>query len=316
MSNKLALIVWAIGQDWKIITQLLKDKWYNIIWISSDKNFYHWINCDIEWTNILDVNSVDNLFELYKPNEIYYLAAYHHSSQDILPSDDILFQNSYDIHVLWYFNILGAVKKYCPNTNVVYASSCLIFEWTESYQQNENTQLKPESPYAITKAGWMYLSDWYNKKYWIKTVNAILYNHESEYRSPKFVSMKIVSAAVNISKWLQDRLEIWDINKQVDWWSAWDYCEAMIELIHNNKIWNYIISSGKLHTIKDIITLSFWYLDLNWKKYVDIGTNLSRDNKSTLFWDNSKMFKDIGWKPKIEFEEMVYKMIQSVLNLK
>ena len=96
--------------------------------------------------------------------------------------------------------MLNAVNHIWIKPGILYASSCLIYEWSGEDIQNENTLTKPLSPYSITKLEWMHIGDWFSNKYWLNIVNAILYNHESEYRPEKFVSMKIVKSAINISK--------------------------------------------------------------------------------------------------------------------
>ena len=108
-------------------------------------------------TNILNVEQVEMLIKKYAPHELYYFAAYHHSSQETPPSDSVVFKRSTEIHVDGYFNILQAIVKYSPNTKICYASSCLIFEGTDTQEQNEETLPVPNSPYAITKLEGMYI---------------------------------------------------------------------------------------------------------------------------------------------------------------
>lgn len=108
-------------------------------------------------TNILNIEQVEVLIKKYMPHELYYFAAYNHSSQEVLPSDSIVFKRSTEIHVDGYFNILQAIVKYSSNTKICYASSCLIFEGTSTQEQNEETLPVPHSPYAITKLEGMYV---------------------------------------------------------------------------------------------------------------------------------------------------------------
>jgi len=112
MIQKTAIIVWVGWQDGSIMREFLKGKNYTIIWVSRNKNIYHWITLWEESTNILDKEQVNNLIKTYKPDEIYYFAAYHHSSQDIVPKDDILFKESTDIHVNWYITSCSEVFSY------------------------------------------------------------------------------------------------------------------------------------------------------------------------------------------------------------
>jgi GDPmannose 4,6-dehydratase len=144
---------------------LLKLKNYSIIGISRDKNVYYDIDGVFELTDILNKQQVDDLISTYRPNEIYYLAAYHHSSQDSMPDDGDLFTKSREIHVDGYFNILQAIQQYSPDTKICYASSCLIYAGTNSNEQDELTLPIPTTPYGITKLEGMHLGNWYGEKY-------------------------------------------------------------------------------------------------------------------------------------------------------
>ncbi len=314
MNNKIAIIVWVWWQDGKILFDLLKLKNYRIIWISRDKNIYHDMDGIFESTNILVKQEVDDLISTYRPDEIYYLAAYHHSSQDSMPDDEQLFVKSREIHVDGYFNILQSIQKYSPHTKICYASSCLIYGGTDTTMQDEFTLPSPNSPYGITKLEWMYLGNWYVEKYWLQVINAILYNHESEYRSPKFVSMKIIQWAINIKKGLQDSITLWDFSTQVDRWYAWDYLQAMRWLLQTNYKWDYIISSWKLHTIQDMVEIVFHYLDLDWKQYIQVDPKVVIRKRWKLFWDNSKIKKDIWREPRINFSAFLIDMVKKTMH--
>jgi GDPmannose 4,6-dehydratase len=143
----------------------LKLKNYRIIGISRHKNIYYDIDGVFESTDILSGSQINNLISTYTPDEIYYLAAYHHSSQDIVPDDRELLIKSREIHVDGYFNILQAIQQYSPGTKICYASSCLIYGGTNTNIQDESTLPAPNSPYGITKIEGMYVGNWYAEKY-------------------------------------------------------------------------------------------------------------------------------------------------------
>jgi GDPmannose 4,6-dehydratase len=159
----------------------------------------------------------------------------------------------------------------------------------------------------------MYVGNWYAEKYWLQVINAILYNHESEYRSPKFVSMKIIQWAINIKKGLQDSITLWDLSTQVDRWYAGDYVEAMRWSLQTYHKWDYIISSWKLHTIQDMVEIVFNYLDLDWKQYIQVDTTVVTRKRWKLFWDNNKIKKDVWRKPSIWFAQMLIRILKLYL---
>lgn len=313
MNKKLAIIVWVWWQDWTILWEILKSKNYNLIWINKEKNIYNGFEWVIKKTNIIKSKDVKELIIKYKPDEIYYLAAYHQSSQDLIENENKIFKKSNEINVVGYFNFLHQISKYSKNTKICYASSCLIYWWTNLEIQDEQTQPSPNSIYWITKLNAMNLWKYFINKYNIKIVNAILYNHESEFRKSKFISMKIITEAIKISKWLQNKIIIWDLNKKVDWWYAWEYVYAMILLLEKEKTWDFIISSWKLHTIQEFIEIVFDYLNLDWKNYIEINKNIIKRENWKLFWNNSKIYKEIWWKPIISFEEMIIKILKKVI---
>lgn len=312
INAKTAIIVWSNGQDWKILFGLLKSKWYTIIWLSKEWVYRDWgIDPQAKAVDILNKEQVEELISEVKPDELYYFAAFHHSSQDTMPSDEILFRESTNIHVNGYFNFLNAIANFSAATKVCYASSCLIYGWSDTTQQTEYTLPAPNSLYAITKLGWMQLGNWFAEKYHIQVVNAILYNHESEYRAPNFVSMKIIQGAINISKWLQENITLGDLSAQVDWWYAADYVWAMHGLLQSDLSWDYIISSGSLHTIQDLVEIVFGYLGLDWEKYIISNQAIITRKKGLLFGDNSKIIRDTWWEPSISFKEM----LENIINI-
>lgn len=313
MDKKLAIIVWVGWQDWTLLYDFLKSQNYTIIWIWSTKTKYDWIERTQDSINILDKAQVNELIKYYHPDEIYYFAAYHHSSQDIIPSDAETFKNSADIHVNAYFNFLEAVSLFSRQTKICYASSCLIYWGSHTEQQDELTLPVPNSIYGITKLEWMHLGNWFSEKYNLQIINAILYNHESEFRHPKFVSMKIIDWAIKISRWLQDKIILWDLSKQVDRWYAWDYVKDMHALLQTDKSWDYIISSWKLHTIKDLIEIVFWYLKLDWRKYIEVNKSIIQRKRWILFGDRKKLQSTIWKNNEINFKNMIIKIIDTLL---
>jgi len=160
----------------------------------------------------------------------------------------------------------------------------LIYWWGDTKQQNETTIPVPNSLYAVTKLHGMHLGNWFAEKYNLQIVNAILYNHESQLRSPNFISMKIIQWAIKISQWLQDKITLGDLSTQVDRWDAIDYVEAMHMCLQTSRSSDYIISSGSLHTVKDFVGITFWYLWLNRKNYVIEDKSILIRKNSTLFW--------------------------------
>lgn len=312
---KKAIIVWAGWQDGTIMLSFLKEKKYAVLWIDRSKTISIWEEFkkyNKEIINILNHNEVDKLIESTKPDEIYYLAAYHHSSQDVLEDNHILLEKSYNIHIKGYANFLESIRKYSPKTKIFYASSCLIFGWTETDIQDENTPPCPNSIYWITKLDWMFLWKLYRDNHNIFAASGILYNHESEYRSPKFVSMKIIQWALDIKKWKSDKLIIGDLSAQVDRGYAYDYIQAMYKTLQQKMPDDFIISSWETHTVQELVEIVFDYLWLDWKKYVMEEKKIIHRHVWLLHWNHNKITRNTLWEPTLWFKKMITWIINRV----
>jgi GDPmannose 4,6-dehydratase len=231
-----------------------------------------------------------------------------------MEDNNTLFDKSYDIHVKWYLILLESIKKFSPTTKIFYASSCLVFGWTETEIQNEDTIPCPNWIYWITKLDWMYLSKLYRDNYKILASAGILYNHESEYRLPKFVSMKIIQWAIDIKNWKSDKLIIWNLSAKVDRWYAYDYVEAMYKILQYKEWSDFIISSWEIHTVQELVEITFKYLWLDWIKYVIEDNKIIKRNLWLLYWDNTKIVNLTWWKPKHTFIQMIHKIIDSTIQ--
>lgn len=309
--NKKALIIGVNGQDGKIAFNYLSDLGYEIIGVDRDsvKTF------KIKWNKKVDITNKNEVFELIKkvkPEEVYYLAAYHHSSQDekIDFYDDL--RLSYEINVLAFINFLEAIRLYSLKTKIFYASSSLIFGNCKDKLQNEKTPYNPNSPYGLTKMEGLMLCRLYREKYNVFAVAGILYNHESEYRTENFISMKIIKSAINIKKGTQAKLIVGDLGATVDWGYAYDYVKAMKSILSLKKADDFIIATGKAHTVLDFMRITFNYLDLDWKKYVSENKSIIKEKKSSLIGSSKKLRSKTGWKPSLSFPAMIKKIIDKL----
>jgi len=292
---KKTIIVWSWGQDGTILTKFLKEKEYQVLWIEKNQ-----ISVDI-----LDIEQVNKIIQEVSPNEIYYLAAYHHSSQEKMEENAVLFEKSYEVHVKWYFNFLEAIRRHHPISRIFYASSSLIFGNTTTQIQDETTLPSPNSFYGVTKLDGMYLGKIYRNQYDIFASAWILYNHESEYRSSKFVFMKVIQGVLDIKNWKSDKLILGNLSAEVDRGSAYDYVEAMRNILQTEKADDFIISSGETHTVQELVEIAFEYLGMDWEKYVVEEGGILQRKMGKLYWNHQKITKALGWKPKMKFKDIV-----------
>lgn len=306
---KKALIVGCTGQDGNYLFDILKSNDYSIVGISSSKTISNFEFSKIP-INIKNYNEVAELIQNFIPDEIYYLAAYHHSSVDVLIDELTLFSESLEINTRSYLFILETCRKYSPTTRIFYAASSHIFGNPEIYPQTENTPVAPICMYGITKAAGLNLSNYYRSNYSLFVSVGILYNHESPLRSSKFVSKKIIENAVAIKLGHSDKLEIGNLNSIIDWGYAQDYMEAAFLLLQSKSSDNFIIASGTSHSVLDFVKSTFNYLNMNWTEYViENPTLIAKKERRPLIGNNEKIKKVTGWKPKVDLMGLIKIMV-------
>lgn len=309
--NKIALIIGASGQDGKILFDYLAGLNYKIIGID-----YKSIRTNgIKFTKKIDINNkieVFALLEFIKPDEIYYLAAHHHSAQDKKEDFYNELKASCDINVFALGNFLEAIRLYSKKSHLFYASSSLIFGNCEAKKQNEETPYKPNSLYGLTKMNGLILCKMYREKYNIFSVSGILYNHESEYRTENFISMKIIQGAIDIKKGAKKKITIGDLSAAVDWGYAYDYVRAMNIILNLKEADDFVIGTGKAHTVLDLVKTTFAYLKLDWRKYVIEDKKLIKEKRAVLIADSSKLKLKSKWRPSVDFSGMIKEIIDKL----
>jgi len=311
---KKAIIVGSKGQDGQLLCALLARANYSIIGL--DLDYTH--RTTSQWeekVNINDINDVSSLIEEIKPDEVYYLAAYHHSSEDVTDDTFHLINFSYEVNVHSYVNFLESIKKYSNKTRIFYAATSHIFGDPTSPLQDEASEFNPKSIYGITKLDGLLLSRHYREEFGVFSSVGILYNHESHLRPDKFVSKKIVKAAVEILKNRSDELVLGDISAKIDWGFAGDYVEAMVKILNISLPDEFIIASGKETKLIEFISIVFDYLDLDWEKYVIEDTSvLKRKNSGNLIGNPSKLMTTTGWTPSTSLRDLAVLMIEHELS--
>lgn len=308
MKNKKAIIIGSDGQDGKIAMQLLIKNKYLVLGI--DKSSFN--TEGIDWKEMVDIrdkNQVFNLISSINPDEIYYLAAFNQSSEDKKISDGELFRRSYDINVFALLNFLEAIKRFSPKTKLFYASSSMIFGNTEDELVNEKTPFAPDTPYGITKLDGMMICRYFRDNCNVFASSGILFNHESEFREEKFLSRKIIQGAINIKRGLQKELVLGNLGAEVDWGYAYDYVEAMQAILSLGAADDFIIASGKKHSVSEFAKEAFLCLGLHWKEYVKEDKNILTRKRNAIYGSIEKLQKATGWKPKVDFREMIMKII-------
>lgn len=310
---KRAVIVGSHGQDGRLLYDFLLRRGYSIVGIDKKQ-----IRCSpgisSRKIDILKFKEVAGLVKKFQPGEIYYLAAFHHASEDLPSENGELLHQSYAVHVAGLLNFLESARFFCPKARLFYAASSHIFGEAEGKIQNEDTPIDPNCIYGITKAAGIALCRFYRSRYGIFSAAGILYNHESVLRAGRFVSKKIIEGAINIKKGRQKELLLGDLGAVIDWGYAPDYVRAM-HLILNNKTPNdFIVATGKPHTVLDFVKTAFGYLGLNWKLYVKEDRRVVGKQNFFRVGNPANLIKSTGWKPMVGFKEMIKIMVHEELK--
>lgn len=309
--SKTALIVGVDGQDGKLMFEYLSKKGYTIIGVGQKTMRCAGVRTPTHFS-ITESLEVRKIIQKYKPAEVYFLAAYHHSSQDAVVDARTLYVKSNEIHVAALLNFLEAMRKYSPKAKLFYAASSLIFGSCDFEVQNEQTPFRPDSMYGITKLEGLRLCRLYRDLYGVFASVGILYNHESVYRSEAFVSMKIIKAALAIKNGLQKQLLLGDLSAAIDWGYAPDYVEAMHSMLQVKKSDDFIVASGTLHTVQNLVEVAFGELGLDWKKYVSTSKQVITRQRKPMRGNATKLTKSTGWKPKTSFKKMIATIIKQL----
>lgn len=300
---KKAIIVGCNGQDGRIAYDLLSSKNYHILGIDRGmvKGSSRSLPIDV---SIFD--DVAGILKEFKPDEVYYFAAFHHSSEDKATEDALnLFKESYRINVLALLHFLEGMRKFSPQTRLFYAGSSLLFGDADEDIQNESSPFKPETVYGITKLDGVLSCRYYRKSYGLFASTGIFYNHESQYRTENFISKKIIKGALDIRRGKKEKLVLGNLHAEVDWGYAPDYVDAAHRILQTDAPDEFIVATGKLHSVRDFVSITFDYLGLNWKDHVTENKTVLTRNRKTLLGNPSRLMQTTGWRPTVDFKEMI-----------
>ena len=175
---------------------------------------------------------------------------------------------------------------------------------------------KPLTPYGVAKAYGHFITRSYRKRYGLHASSGILYNHESPRRPPEFVTRKIAQAAAKIKLGLQDELSLGALDAQRDWGYAPDYVRAMWLMLQCEEPDDYVVATGKPHSVRDLVEVAFAHVELDWQEHVSTDSSLKRGKAElhNLIGDASKTRRRLGWKPSLSFEELVKTMVEADLR--
>ena len=312
--KKKAIIVGVNGQDGSYLAELLIKKKYFVYGIVNkvkQKKFGN-TNKNLKIINISINNytQISNLIKKIKPHEIYHLGSKSFINYDF---DSEFFNLNSSINGTHF--LLTAIKEFSPKSKFYFAASSEIFGNPKKSPQNENTQFNPRSAYGISKLAGYHLTKNYREAHGLFACSGILYNHESPRRGDFFVTKKIAKAAARIKKGLDKKIYLGNIDAKRDWGYSKDYVKYMWKSLQLKKPQDFVLGTGKLHSVKDFLKIAFERVGLNYQKYLEIDKKYYRkENKINLVADNSVAKKKLKFKTSKSFKEIVHEMVDFELE--
>ena len=321
---KKALLTGITGQDGYYLTKLLIDKGYEVHGTIRRTSSINTFRLDpliskyqpdgilnLHYSDLIDSSSLELLINHIEPDEVYNLAAQSHVS--------VSFKNpiyTTQTATLGSISILEAIRNSNKDIKFYQASSSEMYGGDSKELLNEQSPFNPKSPYAASKVFAHNITKIYRESYDIFSVNGILFNHESPYRGETFVTRKITRAVGRIACGLQSKVTLGNLDASRDWGFAGDYVNGMWMMLNHEKADDWVLATGETHTVKDFLKIAFEYLSLNYEEFVETSDKYYRPNEvEHLLGDSTKARKHLGWKPEVEFEELVHMMVDFDLNL-
>jgi GDPmannose 4,6-dehydratase len=313
-----ALILGATGQDGQFLANLLLNLNYEVL--GASRNLPNWRNNPLGLLRsehkIVDVANYLDLFRLieaFMPDEIYNLSGESSVARSFLNPTDTASSN-----VIGVLNLLNAVKELGiqERVRIFQASSSDMFGPSQ-VQLSENSHLSPKSPYGVSKFLAHKMCLQYRNQFGLWISSGILFNHESELRPEYFVFQKVIRSLVEISQGKREFLELGNLEIYRDWGYAGDYVEAMQKSLQSNNPRDYVIATGRLNSLRNVIEKTCELLGLSgaMETYVKIDPSLMRPLDIERTWGNPKLAEELlGWKARTTFEELIEKMVRVNLS--
>jgi GDPmannose 4,6-dehydratase len=313
-----AIIIGSEGQDGRLLYERLARDGCNLLGIGRRDVRRTQATGTIDRTiDVLDRAAVERAVATFRPDVVFYLAAFHHSSEDERPADDAeLYLRSHDVHVHGLLNVLESLMRHAPKARIFYAASSHCFGEPPASIQDERTPLRPRDPYGISKTAGIELCRMYRSRHALAASCGFLYNHESPLRSPKFLSAKIVQGAVAIAGGRRDKLILGDLSARVDWGYAPDYVDAMVRILRLDAADDFVIATGQSHSVEDFVSIAFAQLGIDWRKHIASEPSLltRSTTRAALVGDSTKLRQATGWAPSVTFAEMVRLLVEAELE--
>jgi GDPmannose 4,6-dehydratase len=316
MAAKTALITGITGQDGSYLAELLLANGYRVVGMTRrtstevHERIEHIVDrVEIVSGDLLDQSSMTKLIDDVAPDEVYNLAA-----QSFVPTSWSQPVLTGEFTALGVTRVLEAIRHVNPRIRFYQASSSEMFGKVVETPQIESTPFYPRSPYGVAKVYGHWITINYRESYDLFAVSGILFNHESERRGKEFVTRKITDGVARIKYGLADDLRLGNLDARRDWGFAGDYVRAMWLMLQQDGPDDYVVATGRTHTVREFCRLAFAAADLDYEKYVREDRRFMRPAEvDLLIGDPAKAKRVLGWEPETSFEDLVDRMVRADL---
>jgi GDPmannose 4,6-dehydratase len=309
-----ALITGITGQDGAYLAELLLEKGYavhGVVRRSSTDTFERIAHLGdritLHQADLLDQLSLVNILNDVQPREVYNLAA-----QSFVPTSWGQPLLTGEVTALGATRVLEAIRVVDRSIRFYQASSSEMFGKVQEVPQTETTPFWPRSPYGVSKVYGHWITVNYRESYGMFACSGILFNHESPLRGKEFVTRKVTDAVARIKLGVQKTLKLGNLDARRDWGFAGDYVRAMWLMLQQPEPNDYVVATGEMHTVRELVKLAFAHVGLDWQQYVEIDPAFLRPAEvNELCGDASKAHRELGWAPTVSFPQLVAMMVDA-----
>ncbi len=315
--TKRALVTGITGQDGSYLAEFLLEKGYEVIGMvrrTSTVNFERIKHIQDKITivpgDLMDQVSIINILREHQPDEVYNLAA-----QSFVPTSWCQPVLTGEVTALGVTRVLDAIRIVDPTIRFYQASSSEMFGKVRETPQNENTPFYPRSPYGVAKVYGHWITINYRESYDLFACSGILFNHESPRRGLEFVTHKVTHGVARIKLGLDNEIRMGNLDSQRDWGYVEDYVRAMWLMLQQDKPDDYVVATGKTHSVRKLCEVAFGHLGLDWREHVVVDPKFIRPaDVDLLVGDATKARTKLGWEPTVTFEELIQMMVDADLE--
>jgi len=318
LSSRRALVTGIAGQDGSYLAELLVGRGYEVVGVVREAPDGAYENLaavrdriGLVQADLLDEQALAAALRAHRPQEVYNLA-----SPSFVPLSWQQPVVTAEFAAVGVTSLLEAIRAVDPGMRFYQASSSEIFGEPVDVPQSESTPLSPVTPYGVAKAYGHFIVGSYRRRYGLHGSCGILYNHESPRRPADFLPSKVARAAAAISLGHEREVVLGDLDAERDWGYAADYVEAMWLMLQRDEPGDYVVASGALHSVRELVELAFAYAGLDWRDHVRTDPSLERGPAELhrLVGNPSKAREQLGWRPRVGFQELVRLLVDTALE--